>query len=141
MAALPVGDPGRLTGVAVPADAWPPGPGVQARNSDSPGRRTLLSGDLYGPGGHPPGPVLVSYYPYRKDDIIGGLFERTRIRLASAATPACSWTWRAPGRRREVPAKLDLPREGRDGAEIIEWVAGQDWCEATSAPGESPTAG
>ena len=42
---------------------------------------TRLAGDLYRPAAAEPVPVLVSYYPYRKDDIIGSLFEGTRLRL------------------------------------------------------------
>jgi predicted acyl esterase len=42
---------------------------------------TRLAADLCRPDTPGPVPVLVSCYPYRKDDIIGSLFEGTRIRL------------------------------------------------------------
>ena len=126
----PVADPP----VAVPADAGPPGPGVQVlRDLGIPlADGTLLSGDLYGPAGHPPGPVLVSYYPYRKDDIIGSLFERTRIGLARRGYRTLFADMAGTGASEgSYGESFDLPREGRDCAEIIEWAACQDWCDGT----------
>ncbi len=120
--------------VAVPADAGPPGPGVQVlRDLGIPlADGTLLSGDLYGPAGHPPGPVLVSYYPYRKDDIIGSLFERTRIGLARRGYRTLFADMAGTGASEgSYGESFDLPREGRDCAEIIEWAARQDWCDGT----------
>src|SRR6185437_13716132 len=75
---------------------------------------TRLSGDLCRPAGRAAGPVLVSYYPYRTDDIIASLFADMAGTGASGGDYAESF---------------DLPREGRDCAEIIEWAAGQDWCD------------
>jgi putative CocE/NonD family hydrolase len=90
---------------------------------------TRLSGDLYRPAHGQAGPVLVSYYPYRKDDIIGSLFEGCRIRLCKrgyasvfvdmAGTGASEGAWRC----------FELSSEGRDFAEVIEWAAAQDWCD------------
>src|ERR1700739_4155233 len=91
---------------------------------------TQLSADLYRPADAQPGPVLVSYYPYRKDDIIGSLFEQTRIRLCERGY-ASVFTDMAGngGSSGDYGESFDLPREGRDLAEVIEWVAGQDWCD------------
>jgi hypothetical protein len=90
---------------------------------------TRLSGDLYRPAHGQPGPVLASYYPYRKDDIIGSLFEGCRIRLCErgyasvfvdmAGTGASEGAWRC----------FELSSEGRDFAEVIEWIAAQEWCD------------
>ncbi len=90
---------------------------------------TRLSGDLYRPAHSQPGPVLASYYPYRKDDIIGSLFEGCRIRLCQrgyasvfvdmAGTGASEGAWRC----------FELTSEGRDFAEVIEWIAAQEWCD------------
>jgi uncharacterized protein len=90
---------------------------------------TRLAGDLYRPAHSPAGPVLVSYYPYRTDDIIGSLFEGCRIRLCErgyasvfvdmAGTGASEGTWEC----------FELSSEGRDFAEIVEWVAAQEWCD------------
>jgi uncharacterized protein len=91
---------------------------------------TRLSADLYRPAGASPGPVLVSYYPYRKDDIIGSLFERTRIRLCERGYASVFADMAGTGASGgDYGESFDLPREGRDCAEIIEWVAGQDWCD------------
>ena len=91
---------------------------------------TRLAADLYRAAGAGPGPVLVSYYPYRKDDIIGSLFERTRIRLCERGYASVFVDMAGTGASEgEYGESFDLAREGRDGAEIIEWVAGQDWCD------------
>jgi uncharacterized protein len=91
---------------------------------------TRLSGNLCRPAGARKGPVLVSYYPYRKDDIIGSLFEGTRMRLCERGYASVfvdmTGTGASCGRYGE---SFDLPREGRDCAEVIEWVAAQDWCD------------
>jgi putative CocE/NonD family hydrolase len=93
---------------------------------------TRLSGDLYLPDGHAPGPVLVSYYPYRTDDIIGSLFEHTRIGLARRGYPTLFVDMAGTGASGgSYGESFDLPREGRDCAEIIEWAARQDWCDGT----------
>jgi putative CocE/NonD family hydrolase len=112
----------------------PPGPGVQVLSdlkiplADG----TQLSGDLYLPQGHAPGPVLVSYYPYRTDDIIGSLFEGTRAGLGRRGYPTLfvdmAGTGASEGSYGET---FDLPREGRDCAEVIEWAARQEWCDGT----------
>ena len=42
---------------------------------------TVLAGDMYRPDDDRPHPVLLNFYPYRKDDIIGSLFDGTRRRF------------------------------------------------------------
>ncbi|MGH3069836.1 MAG: CocE/NonD family hydrolase [Streptosporangiaceae bacterium] len=114
--------------------AWhpEPGPAVRWQLSIPLADGTLLAGDLYRPAGQSPGPVLVSYYPYRKDDIIGSLFERTRAGLGQRGYATLlvdmAGTGASEGSYGET---FDLPREGRDCAEIVEWAAGQDWCDGT----------
>src|ERR1700722_19451226 len=91
---------------------------------------TRLSGNLCQPAGTPRGPVLVSYYPYRKDDIIGSLFEGTRMRLCERGYASVFVDMAGTGASGgSYGESFDLPREGRDCAEIIEWVAAQDWCD------------
>ncbi|MGI8446923.1 MAG: CocE/NonD family hydrolase [Streptosporangiaceae bacterium] len=93
---------------------------------------TWLSGDLYLPDGHAAGPVLVSYYPYRKDDVIGSLFEHTRVGLGRRGYPTLFVDMAGTGASEgSYGESFDLPREGRDCAEIIEWAARQDWCDGT----------
>src|SRR5260370_26674756 len=93
---------------------------------------TRLSGDLYRPPGRPSGPVLVSYYPSRTDDIIGSLFEQTRTGLCRRGYATLFADMTGTGASEGGYAEsFDLPREGRDCAEIIEWAAGQDWCDGS----------
>jgi uncharacterized protein len=77
-----------------------------------------------------PLPALVSYYPYHKDDLLGALFDDVRryfaehgyvellvdFRGTGASEGYCWDTW-------------DAVAEGRDGAEIVEWIAAQPWCD------------
>jgi hypothetical protein len=91
---------------------------------------TRLAGDLYRPAGPSSGPVLVSYYPYRHDDIIGSLFEQTRIGLAGRGYATLFADMTGTGASEGSYAEsFDLPREGADCAQIIEWAAGQPWCD------------
>ena len=91
---------------------------------------TRLAGDLYRPAGPASGPVLVSYYPYRHDDIIGSLFEQTRIGLAGRGYATLFADMTGTGASEGSYAEsFDLPREGADCAQIIEWAAGQPWCD------------
>jgi putative CocE/NonD family hydrolase len=93
---------------------------------------TGLAGDLYRPAGRPSGPVLVSYYPYRHDDIIGSLFEQTRIGLARRGYATLFADMTGTGASDGSYAEsFDLPREGRDCAQIIEWAARQQWCDGS----------
>jgi len=93
---------------------------------------TLLSGDLYRPAGRASGPVLVSYYPYRTDDIIGSLFEQTRVGLARRGYATLFADMTGTGASEGSYAEsFDLPSEGRDCAQIIEWAAGQQWCDGS----------
>ncbi len=90
---------------------------------------TRLSADLYRPPDGQPGPVLVSYYPYRKDDIIGSLFEGSRIRLCERGYASVFVDMAGTGASQGSWECFELSREGRDFAEIIEWIARQDWCD------------
>jgi len=109
-----------------------PGPGVQmVRDLAIPlADGTRLSGDLCRPAGRAAGPVLVSYYPYRTDDIIGSLFAGTRAGLARRGYATLFADMAGTGASGgDYAESFDLPREGRDCAEIIEWAAGQSWCD------------
>jgi putative CocE/NonD family hydrolase len=93
---------------------------------------TRLSGDLYRPAARARGPVLVSYYPYRADDIIGSLFEQTRIGLAARGYATLFADMTGTGASEGSYAEsFDLPREGADCAQIIEWASRQPWCDGS----------
>ena len=91
---------------------------------------TLLAGSLYRPDDDRPHPGLLSYYPYRKDDVIGSLFDGTRRRLVERGFADLlvdmAGTGGSEGKYGET---FDLKREGRDAAEVVEWMAAQDWCD------------
>jgi hypothetical protein len=90
----------------------------------------VVVGDLYRPDDDRPRPALLNYYPYRKDDVIGSLFEGTRRRVVERgyADLLVDMTGTG-GSEGEYGETFDLEREGRDAAEIVEWVAAQDWCD------------
>jgi len=90
---------------------------------------TRLSGDLYRPAHNQPGPVLASYYPYRKDDIIGSLFEGSRIRLCERGYASVFVDMAGTGASEGAWGCFELSSEGRDFAEVIEWIAAQEWCD------------
>ncbi len=91
---------------------------------------SVLVGSLYRPSDGQPHPGLLSYYPYRKDDIIGSLFDQTRRRLVERGYADLlvdmAGTGSSEGKYGET---FNLPQEGRDGAEIVEWMAEQGWCD------------
>jgi uncharacterized protein len=90
---------------------------------------TRLSADLYRPAAGPAGPALVSYYPYRKDDIIGSLFEGCRIRLCERGYASVFVDMAGTGSSEGAWKCFELSSEGRDFAEVIEWAAAQEWCD------------
>lgn len=89
---------------------------------------TRLSGDLYRPANAQPGPVLVSFYPYRKDDIIGSLFEGCRIRLCERGYASVFFDVAGTGASEGSFEPFDSRGESRAYAESIDWIASQGWC-------------
>lgn len=92
--------------------------------------RAVLAGDVLLPPGDAPHPVVVSLYPYRKDDIIGSLFAAPRARLAEAGLASLLVDMRGHGASSGSPGvAFDLGgTEGSDAAEVVEWAAAQPWC-------------
>ena len=90
-----------------------------------------LAADLYLPNGASPAPTLVSFNPYRKDDIAG-----------SFSAPWCEYfashhyahlvvdTRGTGGSSGELNENFD-PREARDGAAVVEWAAEQPWSDGS----------
>ena len=88
-----------------------------------------LAGDLYRPGSDP-APVLISFYPYRKDDIIGSFSERQRLALVERGYAHLLVDVRGFGGSDGCSVESQDPRaEGRDAAEVVEWAARQAWCD------------
>ena len=89
-----------------------------------------LAADLYLPDEDGPFPALVGAYPYHKDDLIGELFDYPRRYFANHGFAELIVDFRGTGRSEGYcPDNFDTGLEGRDGAETIEWVAAQDWCD------------
>jgi putative CocE/NonD family hydrolase len=89
---------------------------------------TRLSGDLYRPADVQSGPVLVSFYPYRKDDIIGSLFEGCRIQLCERGYASAFFDIAGTGASEGWFEPFDVPAETSAYVETIQWIANQEWC-------------
>lgn len=88
-----------------------------------------LAGDAYVPSSGARVPVLVSAYPYRKDDIAGAFNEYWRRWLAGQGYATLLVDCRGTGASRgEVAAAAPAQREAHDGYDMVEWAARQPWC-------------
>ncbi len=93
--------------------------------------KVLLAADLMRPGKCTgPSRVLVSMYPYHKDDVIGNVFEAPRRLRAEAGYATLLVDMRGHGASSGAPAaSYNLGGvEGADGAAVVEWAAAQQWC-------------
>jgi putative CocE/NonD family hydrolase len=88
-----------------------------------------LAADLHLPADDAPCPVLVSFNPYRKDDIAGAFSEHWRRHLVERGYGQLLVDVRGTGGSSGASADTFDPQEGRDGAEVVEWVAEQPWCD------------
>lgn len=88
-----------------------------------------LAADLYLPTASGRFPALVSYYPYHKDDLIGAFFEHPRRYFAERGYATLLVDFRGLGSSSGVVWDAMDPREAKDGAEMVEWTAGQPWCD------------
>lgn len=88
-----------------------------------------LAGDLCLPEGEGPCPVLLSFYPYHKDDLVAGLHTYPSRYFAHRGYASLLVDFRGLGSSDgEVWPAFD-PGEGRDSAEVVEWAAQQPWCD------------
>ena len=78
-----------------------------------------------------PSPAIVSYYPYHKDDVIGGFFEYANRYFAEQGYAAVLADFRGLGSSSGLPGEAMNAREAHDGAELVEWIAGQPWCDGS----------
>jgi uncharacterized protein len=91
-----------------------------------------LASDLYLPDGPGPFPVLISLYPYRKDDVIGSFTEYPRRYLVHRGYGHVLVDQRGYGGSEGASVESMDPRpEGADGAEVVEWAAAQAWCNGS----------
>lgn len=91
---------------------------------------TRLASDLYRPATGVRSPALISFYPYRKDDLVGAVWEYSRRYFTARGYATLLVDFRGTGGSDGVcPATFDTPKEGADGAEVVEWAAAQPWCD------------
>ena len=88
-----------------------------------------LAADLYLPDAPGQFPVLVSYYPYHKDGLIGAFFEHPRRYFAERGYANLLVDFRGLGNSSGAVWDAMDPREATDGAEMVEWAAQQSWCD------------
>ena len=89
-----------------------------------------LAVDVYLPA-EQPSPAIVSYYPYHKDDVIGGFFEYANRYFAEQGYAAVLADFRGLGSSSGLPGEAMNAREADDGAELVEWIAAQPWCDGS----------
>ena len=88
-----------------------------------------LAGTLYLPDSPDPQPCLLEALPYRKDDLTSSYtasYERLRDRHGYAV---CRLDLRGTGSSGGDALDEYQPDEQRDLAEVITWLAAQEWCD------------
>jgi putative CocE/NonD family hydrolase len=96
------------------------------------GDGTELAASLYRPDHERPAPVLISFYPYRKDDVIGSFSEHSRRSLVERGYAHLLVDVRGFGGSDGSSVESQDPRaEGRDAAAVVQWAAAQEWCDGT----------
>ncbi|WP_283136640.1 CocE/NonD family hydrolase [Rhizohabitans arisaemae] len=88
---------------------------------------TALAGRLLLPEGDGPFPVLLSLYPYRKDDFIGSSNAYSAAYFAQAGYASLLVDLRGHGGSGGRAYQAWDPREHLDGEEVVAWAAAQDW--------------
>ena len=92
---------------------------------------TKLAMDIHVPPGEGPWPVILTYIPYRKDDQapLTGMQHHWAQHGYVGARVDCRGTGSSEGSNDDEYR----PVEQRDGFDVIEWVAEQDWCDGKVA--------
>ena len=91
-----------------------------------------LAADLYLPDGPGPFPTLISFYPYRKDDIIGSFSVYAQRWFAQRGYAHLLVDVRGSGGSAGQWVESMHPGpEGADGAHVVEWAVTQDWCDGS----------
>lgn len=88
-----------------------------------------IAASLVMPAEGGPFPVLLSFYPYRKDDFIGGSTAYGREYFAQAGYAVMLVDVRGYGGSSGQSYQTWDPREYDDAAEVVEWAAKQEWCD------------
>ena len=86
-----------------------------------------LAADLFRPAAGGPFPTLISFFPYHKDDFIGAMLSPAMLYFAAHGYAHLLVDFRGLGGSSGIAWEAMDPREGRDGAEAVEWAASQSW--------------
>ena len=89
-----------------------------------------LAADAYLPA-EDPSPAVVSYYPYHKDGLIGAFFDYANRYFAERGYAAVLADFRGTGGSGGLAGEAMNAGEADDGAELVEWVADQPWCDGS----------
>lgn len=81
-----------------------------------------------------PGPAVLMYIPYHKDDFITyGAYDPLLLYLTHSGYHVVIADIIGTGASTVVKAEPLEPIEGEDGAAIVEWIADQPWCDGNVA--------
>jgi len=89
---------------------------------------TVLSMDVYRPGGPGRFPGILEHIPYRKDDLRAMQDRGQCIELVRAGFACVRLDVRGTGSSAGIAIDEYTQAEQRDGVEIVGWLARQPWC-------------
>ena len=92
---------------------------------------TKLALDIHVPAGEGPWPVILTYIPYRKDDqepLVGMQHHWAQHGYVGARVD-CRGTGSSEGANDDEYRPVEI----RDGYDVVEWIAAQDWCDGKVA--------
>jgi uncharacterized protein len=92
---------------------------------------TALGALLWLPEHGEPSPALVVYHPYRNDYADGLLLDEAHAFFADHGYAALMVDFRGLGASGGTFVGGYGRHEGRDGAQLVDWVARQDWCNGS----------
>lgn len=87
-----------------------------------------LSADLFYPDSDDPAPVIIKYYPYRKDDLLRALTVDRADYYAAHGYITALLDVRGTGASAGVCDRMLRLQEWEDGHDAVEWLASQPWC-------------
>lgn len=92
---------------------------------------TKLAMDIHVPAGEGPWPVILTYIPYRKDDQppLEGMQHHWAQHGYVGARIDCRGTGSSEGMNDDEYRPVEM----RDGYDVVEWIAAQDWCDGKVA--------
>ena len=92
-----------------------------------------LSCDLFLPESDEPSPVIIKYYPYRKDDLLRALTVPRADYFAAHGYVTALLDVRGTGASGGVCDRMLRLQEWEDGYDAVEWLAVQPWCDGGAA--------